>query len=327
VGEPAVILMALRRIAILAVTLLVTAVLSFGLLHLAPGGPFDKEKSVPPEVEAALLSYYGLDLPVLLDTAALGEGRVVEAVTRTQIGRWFGALLRGDLGPSLKHRGLSVNDLLAAGAPVSAAIGLLALEVALILGIGAGVVSAARAGGVFDRVLRAAASVVLAVPTFLLAALLSVVVGLALGWLPVAGWGRPEHLVLPAVALGLPYAAAIARLVRTTVLETLGEGFVRTARAKGLSGPAVVLRHALRPSLVPVVQYLGPATAGLVTGSVAIETVFNLPGVGIHFVSAALNRDYTLVMGTVLLYAVVLLVLNALADIASSWLDPRSRDA
>ncbi|GIW71804.1 MAG: ABC transporter [Planctomycetota bacterium] len=314
-----------RRLGVLVLTLLVTAALSFALLHAAPGGPFDRERSVPPEVEAALARHYGLDRPVLLDLEALGRGELGRAFADTQLGRWLGGLLRGELGPSLQHRGLAVEQLLAAGLPVSAAVGLLGLEVALVLGLGGGLLAAARHGRMADRLVRAAASAALAVPPFLLAVALALIFGLGLGWLPVAGWGQPRHLVLPALALGIPYGAVIARLVRSAVLEVLAEPFVRTARAKGLGGTAVLLRHALRPALVPVVQYLGPLAAGLVTGSVAVETVFNLPGVGIHFVAGALNRDYPLVMGTVLLYAGSLLVLNALADLVALWLDPRGR--
>ncbi len=313
------------RLAVLGITLFVTVVLSFVVLRLAPGGPFDREKSVPPEVEAALVRYYGLDLPAVLDEAALRAGRWARALTHTQLARWLGRLAHGDLGPSLKYRDRSVNELLAAGLPVSAAVGVLGLEVALVLGLVLGVGSAAGAGGRFDEAVRAGMSLVLAVPSFLLAALLSAGVGLGLGWLPVAGWGRAAHLVMPALALGIPYAAVIGRIVRASMLEALAEPYVRTARAKGLRPAAVVLRHALRPALVPVVQLLGPASAALVTGSVAVETVFNLPGVGIHFVSAALNRDYPMVMGTVLLYSAALLVLNAAADLAADWLDPRAR--
>ncbi|RME77153.1 MAG: ABC transporter permease [Planctomycetota bacterium] len=313
-----------RRVAGLVLTWCAIAVASFALLHAAPGGPFDRDKSVPPEVERALERYYGLALPVLLDTEALRQGAVVRACTHTQLARWFGALLRGDLGPSLKHRDLTVNELLGAGIVVSATVGLLALELAVLLGVGMGLLSAARAGGALDRVLGAVVALLLAVPAFLLGALASSVFGLGLGWFPVAGWGRAAHVVLPAVTLGLPYAAVIARLTRAAALEALSEPYVRTARAKGLRGAAVVLRHVLRPALVPVVQYLGPAAAGLVTGSVAIEAIFNLPGIGVHFVAGALDRDYPLVMGTVLLYATVLLVLNALADLAASVLDPRS---
>jgi oligopeptide transport system permease protein len=217
-----------------------------------------------------------------------------------------------------------VNEILAAGAPASAAIGVVALELAAAAGIGAGALAAVHRGRRADRLVRMAANLLAAIPSFLLAVALAAIFCLALRLLPLSGWGSPAHLILPAVALSAPHAAAIARLTRASLLETLDQDFVRTARAKGLTEAAVVLRHALPPALAPVIQYLGPAAAGLMTGSLAVEAVFNVPGIGAHFVHAALNRDYSLVLGTVLLYSALLLVLNAAADVTAAWLDPRA---
>lgn len=306
-------------------TLVVIALASFALLRAAPGGPFDGERSVPPGVLAALEARFGLSLPPFWNGAARRERGLLAGLAETQLGRWMGGLLRGDLGPSFKYRGRSVNEVLAAGAPASAAVGILALEVALLAGLPLGALAATRRGGLADRAVRAFAALALAVPNFVLAVVLASIFCLAWKLFPISGFGRPAHLVLPALALALPHAATIARLSRASLLETLSQDFVRTARAKGLSEAAVVFRHALRPALAPVAQYLGPAAAGLATGSLAVEAVFNIPGIGAHFVNAAQNRDYTLVMGTVLLYSAVLLAFNALADLAAAWLDPRGR--
>jgi oligopeptide transport system permease protein len=316
--------LAARRLARLVLTLVAIALASFALLRAAPGGPFDDERSVPPAVLAALEERFGLSLPAFWNAGAARARGPLAAVEETQIGRYFGGLLRGDLGPSFKYRGRSVNEVLAAGAPASAAVGLLALEVAVILGLGLGALAATRRGGLADRAVGGFAALAGAVPNYVFAVLFASTFCLAFRIFPIAGFGRPAHLVLPALALALPHAAAIARLARASLLETLGQDFVRTARAKGISEAAVVLRHALRPALAPVVQYLGPATAALATGSLAVEAVFNIPGMGAHFVNAAQNRDYTLVMGTVLVYSAALLVFNALADLAAAWLDPRA---
>ncbi|HVY61229.1 MAG TPA: ABC transporter permease, partial [Planctomycetota bacterium] len=225
------------------------------------------------------------------------------------------------------YRGRSVHEVIASGAPASAAIGLLALEIAVVAGIGAGALAAARRGGLADRAVRAAADFLSAFPSFIVAVGLASVFCLWLRLVPLGRFDGPAHLVLPAIALATSHAAAIARLSRASLLETLEQDFVRTARAKGVPEAAVVLRHALPPALAPVVQYLGPAAAGVVTGSLGVEAVFNVPGLGAHFVSAALNRDYTLVLGTVLLYSALLLAFNAAADVAAAWLDPRTVEA
>ncbi len=299
----------LRRLAALALTLLAIAVLSFLVLRVAPGGPFDDDK-IPPDVLRELEARYGLSEPL-----------------PRQLARWLSGLARGDLGPSFKYRGRSVNEVLAAGAPASAAIGVVALEIAALGGIAAGAAAAARRGGAVDHAVLAVSSLLGAIPSFAVAAGLAALFCLGLRWFPVAGWGSPSHLVLPALALAAPHAAAIARLTRASLLETLEQDFIRTARAKGVPETAVLVRHALPPALAPVVQYLGPAAAGLVTGSLAVEAVFNIPGIGAHFVNAALNRDYTLVLGAALLYSALLLAFNVAADVAAAWLDPRAADA
>lgn len=317
----------LARLRAALITVILIATASFALLRVAPGGPFDSERALPASVRREVEAYYGLDRPAFLDRDALREGRIAAAVLETQYAGYVGRLARLDLGPSLRYRGRSVNEVLAAGAPVSAALGLVALEVALLLGLPLGIFAALGAGGRFDRGVRAGTSLVVSVPNFLLATGLLAVLGLRLGWLPVAGIGTPRHLVLPVIALALPYAATIARLIRASLLETLYLDFVRAARARGLSETAVVVRHALRPALVPVVAFLGPAAAGLATGSLVIESIFNIPGMGAHFVNGALNRDYGVILGAVLVYSAALLACNALADVAAAALDPRLRGA
>jgi len=322
-----VIRLLLARLRAALVTVLLIATASFALLKVAPGGPFDTERALPEAVRREVEASYGLDRPAFVDRRALAEGRIAAAFGGTQYAGYLRRVVRLDLGPSLRYRGRSVNEVLAAGAPVSAALGLVALEVALLLGLPLGIFAALRAGGRFDRGVRAGTSVLVAVPNFLLATGLLAVLGLGLGWLPVAGIGTPRHLLLPVIALALPYAATIARLVRASLLETLYLDFVRAARARGLTETAVVVRHALRPALVPVVAYLGPAAAGLATGSLVIESIFNIPGMGAHFVNGALNRDYGVILGAVLVYSAVLLACNAIADVAAAALDPRLRAA
>ncbi len=298
----------LRRFAGLAATALAIVTLSFVLLRLAPGGPFDEERSVAPSTEVALRAYFGLDDPIA-----------------TQYLRYLGNLVRGDLGPSLKYRGRSVGELLAAGLPASAALGLLALALALASGLVLGALAALWRGRALDRLASVLTAGALSLPSFLIGALLLAVFALWLRVLPAGGFGTPAHLVLPAVALAIPHAATIARLTRTSLVETLAQDFVRTARAKGLSEAEVVARHALRPALLPVIAHLGPAAAGLFTGSLAVESIFNIPGIGAYFVNGALNRDYTLVMGAVVVGSVVLLAFNALADGLCALADPRLR--
>jgi oligopeptide transport system permease protein len=301
---------AARRLTTAIPTLLVIIVASFLLMRTAPGGPFDAERALAPEVRAGLERAYGLDAPL-----------------HDQLGRYLAGLARGDFGPSLVYRDFNVADLIAEGLPVSLTLGALALVVALVLGVPIGAWAAYRRGSGVDRAVQAATVTGVVVPTFVTAPLLVLVFGLWLGWLPVSGWGdgAAANLVLPVAALSLPTAAAVARLTRGAMIATLAQDFIRTARAKGLAPSAILRRHALRPALLPVVSYLGPAAAGLLTGSVVVETVFALPGLGRYFVQGALNRDYPLVLGVVVLYAALVILFNLAADLAYGLLDPRTR--
>ncbi|MFS0738136.1 ABC transporter permease subunit [Sphingomonas sp. 1P06PA] len=300
----------LRRLFTAIPTLLAVILLSFMLMRIAPGGPFDGERPLDPATRDALIRAYGLDLPL-----------------PAQMLRYLGRLAHGDFGPSLVYRDFTVTDLVAQGLPVSLTLGALALIVALAIGIGAGLWSAARAGGTVDHAIMAAATLATALPSFVTGPLLALIFALWLGWLPVSGWGdgAPANLVLPVLALALPVVGAIAKLTRAGLATALAQDHVRTARARGLPPIRVLARHALRPALVPVASYLGPAAAGLLTGAVVIETVFALPGLGRYFVQGALNRDYPLVLGVVTLYAGLIILFNLAADLLYGWLDPRMR--
>lgn len=290
------------------VTLWVIVTAVFFLLRLAPGGPFDGERRLPAEVEANLRAAYHLDQPLPL-----------------QYARYLGMLARGDLGPSFRQKDFTVNELVAAGAPVSLTVGALSLLLAAGAGIAAGVGAGTRAGRAGDRWLMALTNLGLAFPAIVMAPLAVLVIAVLLGWLPAGGIGSAAHYVLPALVLALPFTAAIARLTRGSVVETLNEPHVRTARAKGLPRARILRRHVLPMALLPVVSFLGPAAAAMLTGSVVIEQVFELPGIGRYFVQGALNRDYTLVMGVVVVYAVLILAFNLLVDLAYARLDPRLR--
>jgi oligopeptide transport system permease protein len=244
-----------------------------------------------------------------------------------QYGRYLGGLARGDLGPSFKYKDYRVSELIARGLPVTVTVGALALLLAVALGVPLGLAAALRHDGPVDHAVMATALVGIAIPNFVLAPVLALVFGIHLDWLPVAGWesGSLAHLVLPVVTLALPFVAYIARLTRGSLLEVLQAPYMRAARAKGLARGVLLRRHALRPTLLPVVSFLGPAAAALLTGSLVVEQVFGLPGVGRYFVQGAINRDYTLVMGMVIVYATLILLLNLLVDLFYGWLDPRIR--
>ncbi len=301
---------ALARLLGIVPTLLVIVTAAFFLMRLAPGGPFDEEQTVPPEIRANLQAAYGLDQPVLV-----------------QYGRYVAGLLRGDLGPSFRMKDYTVAELIGSGLPVTLAIGTAALGLAVLLGVPLGLLAARRHNGWIDHTVMATALVGIAVPNFVVAPVLALLFGVELGWLPVAGWepGSPRYMILPVVTLALPFVAYIARLTRGSLLEVLQSPFILTARAKGIGGAAILRRHALKPTLLPVLSFLGPAAAALLTGSLVVEQVFGLPGVGKYFVQGAVNRDYTLVMGMVVFYATLILVLNLLVDLAYGWLDPRIR--
>ncbi|MAF61270.1 MULTISPECIES: ABC transporter permease subunit [Pseudomonadota] len=303
----------LRRLLTAVPTLLLVLLASFALMRFAPGGPFDGERPLAPETRAALEAAYGLDLP-------MGE----------QFALFLKRTLTGDFGPSLVYRDFTVTQLIADSLPVSLTLGGLAIVLALALGLAAGTVAALRPGGWADETLMLAATIVTALPSFVTGPLLALVFGLWLGLLPVGGLGdgllsAPQYWIMPVVALALPVAGAIAKLARAGLAAALAQEHVRTARARGLGTGAIIARHALRPALVPVVSYLGPAAAGLLTGAVVIETVFALPGLGRYFVQGALNRDYPLIMAVILLYAALIIAFNLLADLLYGWLDPRSR--
>ncbi|MDB5683821.1 MAG: binding-protein-dependent transport system inner rane protein [Sphingomonas bacterium] len=298
----------LRRLLTALPTLAAVVILSFVLMRLAPGGPFDGERALDPATRAALEQAYGLDRPLPV-----------------QIGRYLGRLAEGDFGPSLVYRDFTVTDLVARGLPVSLTLGGLALLLALAIGLSAGLFAAARAGTWPDKALMLGCTLMTALPTFVTGPLLVLLFGLWAGWLPVSGLGSPAHLILPVIALALPVSGAIGKLARAGLATALAQDHVRTARARGLRPATVLLRHALRPALLPVASYIGPAAAGLLTGAVVIETVFALPGLGRYFVQGALNRDYPLVLGVVTLYAGLIVAFNLAADLLYGWLDPRIR--
>lgn len=290
-------------------TLWLLATLCFVLLRAAPGGPFDAEKAAPPEVQAALEARYRLDQPL-----------------PAQYLHWIGDVLRGDLGPSFQYPDYTVNELLAASLPVSVLNGGLALLLALGLGIPLGVAAALRAGRWSDRVLMFGAGLGLSVPKFVVAPLLVLVFAVLLQWLPAGGWdGSWRSVVLPVIALALPNLAYCARLTRASLLETLSADYLRAARGRGIAGARLLFGHALRPALLPVAAWLGPALINVVSGSAVVEQVFGIPGVGRYFVQGALNRDYTLVLGVVLAIGAAIVVINALVDALRAWMDPRLR--
>jgi oligopeptide transport system permease protein len=297
------------RLAGLPPILLVIVTVSFFVMRIAPGGPFDLERTLPEAVRANVEARYHLDEPLA-----------------RQYLRYLGDVLRGDLGPSFRYPDRTVTELIGLGMPVSLTLGACALLFALLLGGTAGILAALRHNRLVDYLTMSLALGGVSIPNFVLGPLLILVFALWLGWLPVAGWGSWRHLVLPAVTLGVLYTAYIARLSRAGMLEVLFQDFVRTARAKGLRESVVVLRHALPSAVLPVVSYLGPATAGALTGSVVVETIFAIPGIGRYFVQSALNRDYTMVLGTVIVFSGLLVVLNLIVDLLYAWLDPRVSD-
>src|SRR5271170_1224400 len=300
----------LTRLAGAIPTLLIIVTVTFFLMRAAPGGPFDQEQTLPPEVMANLQSAYGLDRPVWV-----------------QFARYLESLAHGDFGPSYKYKDFTVTDLIRQGFPVTLQLGLVALILALIIGIPVGILAALRRNSAADYAVMSVAVMGLAIPTFVVLPFLGLLFGIYLHWLPVAGWepGSIRHLVLPVVALALPPLAVIARLVRASMLELLGLPFIRTAIAKGLPLRTVILRHAMRPALLPVASFLVPAVASIMTGSLVVESIAGLPGIGRYMVQGALNRDYTLVLGMVIIYSTLLILMGLLVDLLYAWLDPRVR--
>lgn len=335
-------------------TLFIIIAMAFFIMRAAPGGPFDQERSLPPEIERNILAAYDLDKPIHrqffdIDTTVCGaqfgtpldeatlkargltfrDGKYVDANDRQIrcLGGYLGKLLGGDLGPSYKIKDFTVAELIADGAPVSAALGISAILLATAIGMTLGTFAALRQNGVGDYSIMTLAMVGVTVPSFVMAPILTLIFGNYLGWFPVGGWndGALRNMVLPVISLSLLQVAVIARLTRGGMIEVLRSNYVRTARAKGLPERLVITRHAMRAALLPLVSYLGPATAGIVTGSLVIEQIFGLPGIGKYFINGALQRDYTLVMGVVILYASLVIVLNLVADVLYGLLDPKVR--
>ena len=284
--------------------------LSFFLIRLAPGGPFSREKKVTPEVMQNLLKKYHMDEPLF-----------------KQYLRYMGDVIRGDLGPSFKNKDYSVNELIFTSLPNSLILGVVSLCIALILGVSVGIVSALNRNTRIDYAAMSAAVIGISVPLFVVGPVLMLILAMKLKWLPTSGWitGRAglKTLIMPTITLAFPYFAYIARLSRASILEVLRSDYIRTARAKGLKQSVVVVKHVLKGAMLPVVSYLGPAFAGIVTGSVVVEQIFLVPGLGNFFVKSALNRDYTLIMGTVIVYSLILVVMNLIVDIIYGLLDPR----
>lgn len=289
--------------------LFVVITITFFLVRIAPGGPFSSEKAVTPQVQAALEARYRLDQPL-----------------HEQFFAYLSDLVRGDLGPTFRYPGRDVKEMILEGLPITAELGLYALLVATVLGIAAGVIASLRANTLQDYVPMGLAMVGICMPSFLLGPLLVLVFGIWFEWLPVSGWGsQAGDKILPSLTLGAMYAAYIARLSRSGMLEVLSQDYLRTARAKGLPERVVVFRHALRGGLLPVISYLGPAFAGLLSGSFVVETIFQIPGLGRFYVQAAFNRDYTMILGTTIFLATLIVAFNLLSDIAAAWLNPRLR--
>lgn len=300
---------AIERLLTAIPTLLLLITLAFFLIRLAPGGPFDSERVLSPEIEQNLNQLYHLDesLPV-------------------QYFRYMGQILRLDFGPSFQYRDWTVNQLIMQGFPVSLTIGGFALLGGLILGVLIGLLAALRQNTWPDYALMSLAMAGLSIPAFVLAPLLVLLFAVKFGWLPAGGWEwHWQYMLLPIITLGMPLVAYVARLTRASMIEVMRSAFIRTARAKGLPMWLIVLRHALKPSLLPVVSYLGPAAAAIIAGSVVIEKIFTVPGLGTYFVQGALNRDYTLVLGVVIFYGMLIILFNLLVDLLYAWMDPQIR--
>lgn len=298
----------LRRLVFAAVTFFAIVTVVFFLIRLAPGGPFDGERRLPPEIEANLKAAYNLDAPL-----------------HEQYGRYLAQLLQGDLGPSFKQKDFTINELISAGLPVSAGLGLSALLLALMLGLFIGITAGFNHGSRLDAVLMAFSNINIAIPSIVTAPVMVLVFSVTLSLFPAGGVGSVWHFFLPSLALAIPLSAELARLVRGGVAEAVHEPHVRTAYAKGIGRMRTIRAHILPIAAIPMISFLAPAAAGLLTGTVVVEQVFNLPGIGRYFVDGALNRDYTLVMGVTIVYASAILIANFLADLTYGLVDPRIR--
>ena len=300
-----------KRIAGVIPTLLIIVTISFFLIRMAPGGPFDSEREIPPEIAANLEAVYHLDEPLW-----------------KQFGYYLMNVAKGDFGPSFKYLDYDVTELIMQGFPVSLQLGLLAIILALVIGVSLGVIAALRQNGVIDYLVMTLAMTGITIPNFVMAPILILIFAVFLGWLPAGGWGDDgdwKHMILPVIALSLPQIATVARMTRASLIETMNAPYIRTAKAKGLSPMLILTRHASRATMLPILSWLGPATAAIITGSVVVEQIFGLPGIGRHFVNGALNRDYTLVMGVVIFYGALIILMNLLVDLLYAWLDPRIR--
>jgi oligopeptide transport system permease protein len=297
-----------RRLLQMIPVLWLVITITFVMVRLAPGGPFSTEKKIPEAILKKLEAHYGLDRPLMAQYFA-----------------YLGNVLRGDLGPSFKYEGRSVNELIAAAFPISLELGCYALAVALVLGLSAGLLASLRPNSITDYLPMSVAMLGICIPTFVMGPLLLLVFGLMLNWFNVSGWDVARDKVLPALTLGGYYAAYVARLTRGGVIEILSHDFIRTARAKGAGPARILFKHALKGGLLPVVSYLGPAVAGLLTGSFVVELIFQIPGLGRFFIQSAFNRDYTLVLGTVIFYATLIILFNLAVDVIQVWLNPKLR--
>ncbi|WP_422473171.1 oligopeptide ABC transporter permease OppB [Endozoicomonas sp. ALB032] len=300
----------LKRIGVAIPTLFILVLLSFFLMQMAPGSPFTGDFNMPPEILANLEAKYHLDKPLW-----------------QQFAYYLKDLLQGDLGPSFKYKDYTVNELVAQSFPVSLTIGSLAFLFTVIVGVGLGTLAALKQNSWIDYSIMTFSMVGVVLPSFVIAPLMVLIFSISLKWLPAGGWndGSWQNMILPVAAMGILYVAAIARIMRSSMIETLNSNFIRTARAKGLPKHHMILKHALKPSLLPVVSYLGPAFVGIITGSVVIETVFGLPGMGQHFVNGALNRDYSLVLGLTIIIGSLTILFTAIVDILYGLIDPKIR--
>jgi oligopeptide transport system permease protein len=300
----------LRRLASLPVVLFCVVTITFFLIRLSPGGPFDAERKIPEAIEKQLMAKYKLDGPIM-----------------GQYTGYLMDLIHGDLRLSTKYRNRSVNEILAQTLPVTLTLGTTAFLIAFAMGVWLGSFAAIRPGTMAEGGSLALTLLAISLPSFVLGPLLILIFSIKLAWLPVGGWGSPLQLILPAVTRAIPYAAMIARLLHDSLKETLAEDFIRTARAKGLSERSVVFRHALRVAILPVISYLGPLAANLLTGSIVVETIFHIPGAGGFFVNSILNRDGFLLGGVVIVYCVLLVIFNLMVDLSYRLLDPRIRES
>ncbi|KLV10763.1 MULTISPECIES: oligopeptide ABC transporter permease OppB [Photobacterium] len=291
-------------------TLLVLITISFFLMRFAPGNPFSSERPLPPEVMANIEAKYGLDKPVF-----------------DQYTTYLTNIVQGDFGPSFKYKDFTVNELVSEALPVSAKIGFFAFIFALVMGVTVGTIAALKQNSWVDYCIMSTAMAGVVMPSFILAPVLIYIFSINLGWLPAGGWndGSTKFVLLPMIGMSLLYVATFARITRGSMIETLNSNFIRTARAKGLSYTYIILKHALKPAMLPVVSYMGPAFVGIITGSVVIETIFGLPGIGKLFVNAAFNRDYSLVLGITILIGTLTIIFNAVVDIVLAYIDPKIR--